>query len=220
MGSQQKRSYDLRTASFDQFVDFFFDRSGTDWFTDYFHEEAYDPTLCIEYYIRLFRNPGFLLNCYTHEQLEQGFWAMLPDSLAVSVSALLWEAAVPLARREECIRAMYYLYEDLFSRHEMDTCDWMWWHLIVTSQQFCAHNKSEQKHSVKITKRLKDVIFETLCEILKLPSRACQASALHGFNHLRHRDTEGVLRRHLKEHPELDDEAREFVESCIRGNHP
>lgn len=219
MGSEKERGYDLRNVSFDQFVDFFFNHPDSDWYTDYYCEEEYDPAQCIEYYIRLFRNPGFLLDRYSHIQLEQAFWAIASDFLAVSVPPLLLEAKVPLVRREECIRAMYYLYRDLFSIHDMDTSDWMWWDLIVTSHEFYANERGDDEHPVKDANQLRDVMFETLCEILKLPSMACQAAALHGFNHLRHRDTETILRRFLKEHPELDDKAKDFVEICIRGEH-
>jgi hypothetical protein len=40
---------------------------------------------------------------------------------------------------------------------------------------------------------MQDVMFETLVQILALPSEACQEAALHGLGHLHHPDSEKAV---------------------------
>jgi len=89
----------------------------------------------------------------------------------------------------------------------------MWWDSLAYGY-FCG-NKN-RVHSDE-EKNMQDVMFETLCQILKLDSEACQGAALHGLGHLVHPDTEKVIRAWIAEHPDLPEEDVDYAEDCIAG---
>jgi hypothetical protein len=75
------QSIDISECSFDEFVDFLFDREDSPatakrnpWYCNI--EVAYTPDLICGDYVRLFRQPHFLLEKFSKQQLEEGFWAI------------------------------------------------------------------------------------------------------------------------------------------------
>jgi len=121
----------LNECSFDEFVAFLFDRvvpGGEDSFAalsrrgeaDKWHPWYYDavvsfvPVHLCHLYSQLFQKPRFLLERFSREQLDQGFWAVQSTTLECSAWSLIWNDAVPFAIREECVRSMYFLFRELF----------------------------------------------------------------------------------------------------------
>jgi hypothetical protein len=72
---------DISKFSFDEFMAFQFDREAPPdtekrdpW---YWHTEVtFDPEQVCIHYVRLFREPNFLLQRFSTKQLEQGFWGI------------------------------------------------------------------------------------------------------------------------------------------------
>ena len=60
-------------------------------------------------------------------------------------------------------------------------------------------------------------MIAALDQILGLPVRHCQMSALHGLGHLRHESKDEVVRAFLSTHPHIDDEMREYAAGAIAG---
>jgi len=100
-------SFDLRSSTFDEFVEFLFNREVPDgpedpptWYHEIDLRVDYDPVRHAEFYTRLFSsgfisiyvcetNPTFLLEKYTRAQLEQAFWAIHGCLLDGAVSEIM-----------------------------------------------------------------------------------------------------------------------------------
>ncbi len=88
---------DLSTASFDEFVRFWFDRTidpralkprrdpDFAWYQNI--EIRCEPLRYAENFIRLFNAPEFLLATYSKDQLEEGFWAMMSPMVDGGIEA-------------------------------------------------------------------------------------------------------------------------------------
>ena len=74
---EQPETRDLKNISFDEFVSLIFQRDmpvRPDEIGPPFNEV--DAEKLCAYYVRLFRQPEFLLSRFAKEQLEEGFWAI------------------------------------------------------------------------------------------------------------------------------------------------
>ena len=212
-----RSEFDLRNASFDEFVDYYFDRPDDSWVVECFWKEKFYPAQCLENFTRLFREPLFLLERFTRPQLEEGFFTIPNGHFEASVKSLLWNEEAALDQREECVRAMYFLYRDLFSIDHLVHSAHMWWDQLAFEYGYDLEEEQHPYQKGEAGYRLQQVMFETLCEILKLPSKDCQFDALHGLNHVRHAQTEPVLRAYMDAHPELDESWKAYIEACIEG---
>ena len=72
---------DISEFSFEEFVDFLFDRDippeTEKWNPWYWHAEImFDPQRVCSYYTKLFRQPRFLLTRFSKTQLDEGFWGI------------------------------------------------------------------------------------------------------------------------------------------------
>jgi hypothetical protein len=95
--------FDLSNTSFDEFVRFWFDRSidpramgpprdpDFAWYANI--EIRCEPRQYAESFIRLFNAPEFLLDRYSKDQLEEGFWAMVSPMVEGGIGAGVWSAA-------------------------------------------------------------------------------------------------------------------------------
>ena len=92
---------------------------------------------------------------------------------------------------------MYNVYADFVSRLQTELGPnlsgfFMWWDLILhglglpANLIFRAHGKAMPRSWIRNRDRILDVMFETLQQILLLPDRESQKSALHGLGHLHH----------------------------------
>jgi hypothetical protein len=90
---RERIHFDITGLSYDEFVFFLFAREVPSedeafaslaargetkkWNPWYWNTEVtVDVELVCRYYVRLFRQPGFLIEPFSRDQLEQGFWAV------------------------------------------------------------------------------------------------------------------------------------------------
>lgn len=209
---------DLTAFSFEEFVAFFFSREvktedgekitceeKENWYWGI--DDEYVPETFCNYYIRLFRNPEFLLERYSKIQLEEGFWAIQGPVLNCSLSNLLSNEDLSLDARVECIESMADLFWRLFSKESLDTSAGMWWDSLCYDWHCDNRNRANGGED----QLLQDAFFRTLSKILFFNSDICQGAALHGLGHLHHPDTPGLIGRYLEEHPKLSDEWKAYA---------
>ena len=213
--------YDIRNASFDEFVDFLFDHEVVSiprsaetgpgpWY--WAVEVLFDPNRVAQHYIRLFTAPEFLLERFTREQLEQGFWAIQSSNIDCSVYEIIWNTDVPLEIRESCVRTMSDLFALLFSKDALETSVEMWWDSMAYDW-YCG-NRARKKGGED--ESMQDTMFFTLEKILGLDSMACQDAALHGLGHLCHPQTKKLIDVFLEKNPSISNERREYALAAAR----
>jgi len=193
---------DATGYDFESWIRFAFDHpvSDTPW---YYAEETYytcDPQTVIGYYTRLFRDPRRLLSQYDEARLEQGLWFAVGSQL----SEWVWDADIPLHLRVECIEAMPLMFREFLIDHPLDTSCFMWWDMLRPFGE-------SPDPAIVSTMSL------ALDQVLPLPSRHCQLSALHGLGHLNHESKERIIRSYLSTNPDIDDELRQYAEHAIAG---
>jgi hypothetical protein len=187
-----------------------------EWYWQEEWEHEADNSLMLEYSIRLFRNPTFLLDTYSHEQLEQGFWFLLKPFGFLEKG--LKDVSVEWLLRKECIISMGDLFELLFAVKPLDdSACYMWWDLVISGYFKTAHTSWHPLIVDDKDAEAQQAIFETLCRILKLDSRECQKSALHGLGHLNHPLTAQTIEAYLNDNRMIDGELKEYAIKCIKG---
>jgi hypothetical protein len=208
---------DLTNSTFDDFVAFLFDRDvslesdGQDYW--YWHLEVeFNAKMIGAYYVRLFRQPEFLLARFTKLQLEEGFWAIQGPNLDCSVSRIIDDSDLPLAFREECIRSMADLFQRLFATEPFDSSVQMWWDSLC--YDWHCGNKNRERGGEDL--ELQDVFFQTLAKVLAIESWICQRAALHGLGHLHHPQTKELIERFVDEHPTLTQEHAAYALAASR----
>jgi len=207
----ERLSQNITGISFDNFVQFLFARSvpadekADPW---YWHVEVtFDTREIAEHYIKLFTDPKFLLSAYSKPQLEQGFWAIHSGNLDCSVARIIWIEELAFAVREQCVRSMFHLFEQLFSIEPLDTSAHMWWDSLCYDWH-CGNRSRAQGGE---DQAMQDVMFETLARILELDSPRCQGDALHGLGHLHHPETEQLVERYIASHPAIEPELKKYA---------
>jgi hypothetical protein len=214
---EQPTYADISQYSFDELIDFLFARevpSETEkrdpW---YWHTEVvFDPQLICSYYVRLFRQPSFLLDRFSKAQLEQAFWAIPGQNLECSAGILIWNTDLPFGDREECVRSMSDLFANLFATEPLETSVSMWWDALC--YDWHCGNRNRQRGGEDLL--MQDVMFETLRSILEQDSAICQGAALHGLGHLHHPDTPQLIEGYLKQNPSLSKERKEYAHAAAR----
>jgi hypothetical protein len=211
----------LDKLSFEQFVTFVFDHPVTDvseaWYWEFEQWEWSENNTVFEHLIMLFHDPEFLLEAYTTEELEQGFWFMKGPSHGF-LETTIWNPVIPWPIRKELILSMGELFEKLFANNSLGSSSFMWWHTLAND--FSSTDGSEEIERpgrFPNDPKVQQAIFETLCRILRLPSKACQKCALHGMGHLRHADTKKVISEYLSMNPEVEEELKKYAISCMSG---
>jgi hypothetical protein len=228
---------DLSSKSFDQFLEFFFNRAVVpdekqfEFFSIGLAGERYDeavhssPAVVVKHMTKLFSEFGIIALNYTLAQLDQGIWGILGENLRLY--ELLWDSSVPLEQRVQCIRSMFHVYSDFVSKSEVEVmvnCFNMWWDLILYG--FWFQHKLVEKHTEmgdvsKLdteSRLLLDVMFETLKQILSLPDARTQASALHGLGHLHHPAVRETVQLYIDTHRTgLTEDGLRWVEQCRDG---
>jgi hypothetical protein len=63
---------------------------------------------------------------------------------------------------------------------------------------------------------MQNAMFETLSQILSLPSLECQRAALHGLGHLHHPDTEALVLRYLERNESIEPSHRVYAQAASR----
>jgi hypothetical protein len=205
---------DATRYSFEKFVSFIFNhdipaKSEKQWYWN--ADVTFVPDTICAYYLRLFREPEFLLNLFSKPQLEEGFWAMMSGT-DWSIRNLVWEPEVSFSTREECVRAMFDLFKRFFSVEPLDTSCHMWWDAMC--YDWHSGNRRREKGGEDL--EMQDVMFQTLAGILFLESQPCQTAALHGLGHLHHPETKGLIQRYIAAHPSLSEAEKEYASAAAR----
>jgi len=80
----------------------------------------------------------------------------------------------------------------------------MWWDLL-------------RNFEVNVDLKVIEVMFQTMIEVLRVPSLACQVSALHGLGHIKHIGKRKVIEDYLRVNINLDNETRDYALAAIEG---
>jgi hypothetical protein len=116
---------DLSSESFDQFVEFFFNREvmpdekQCDYFLTELAGEQYEeavhslPSLVVTHMTELFSEFGVIAPKYSLAQLDQGIWGIFGENLRLY--ELLWDSSVPLEKRLQCVRSMFAVFSNFVS---------------------------------------------------------------------------------------------------------
>ena len=233
------RDLDLSAFPFDEFAAFFFARKVVpadeqyDYFVTDLHGEKYSesipssPEMLVNHLTKLFSEFGQIASKYTLAQVDQGIWGMWGENLRLY--EFLFISSAPLERRLSCIRSMYHVYSDYVSQLErapdpkIESGIYMWWDLILHG--FWASSWASSQPVVPGTwwrgdasmldsesRVLLDVFFQTLTQILAIPNRASQVSALHGLGHLYHPNVHDTVQRFIDANP--TGFSLEWLEQC------
>lgn len=220
--------FDLSALSYPQFLAFFFDRpvvgdkeqyelfrSGIDCFI------ASNPAIVVEHLQTMCRTFSELTKVYSHEQLDQGLWAVF--GAGISCEQFLFDPTVDLGLRIDCIESMYLPFRDVVAHSTLgkrESFYWMWWDMILhTFWQIADGYKYDYSGLSDDSKRTVEAMYLTLLNVLALPHQGCQWSALHGLGHLRHPLGRLAVQSYLNVHRnELSGKDAQWVEDCANGS--
>jgi len=219
--------FDLSGLSYPEFLAFFFDRpvvafkeqydlfrSGIDDFI------ATSPPTVVAHVHAMCRGFSELTKVYSHEQLDQGLWAVF--GAAISCERFLFDPVVDLRLRIDCVESMYLPFRDVVEHSNLDArgsfC-WMWWDMILHTVWEIFRETDDRYDALSDDgKRMSDAMYQTLVKTLALSHKACQWSALHGLGHLSHPLGRETVQNYLDIHRnELTDEDLRWVEGCRDG---
>src|SRR5215471_15659208 len=101
----QSGNLDLSALSFDEFVEFFFQRPENEEF--WYQEPIYqwgnvtvsDPAALVDHARQLFSEFGAIGRKYTLLQIDHAIWALLADGSPLTIQVFLWNGSVPLEKR-------------------------------------------------------------------------------------------------------------------------
>jgi len=208
---------DLTNISFDEFVSLIFERAMPPEAEEVnlsFHyvEVELDAKKICAHYVRLFRDPEFLLSRFTKQQLEGGFWAIMGHTHEWSAGNIIDYSDAPLSSRKECIESMATLFERFFANEPLETSVHMWWDSLCYAWH-CGNRSRERGGE---DSELQDTFFRTLAKVLAIDSWICQEAALHGLGHLHHPSTAELVDRFVKEHPSLTKEQLVYAHAAAR----
>ncbi|HTA70107.1 MAG TPA: hypothetical protein VK776_17585 [Bryobacteraceae bacterium] len=218
--------FDLSLLSYQQFLEFFFDRpivgdeneydlfrSGIDSFV------ASNPTAVVAHIQAMCRNFAELTNVYSHEQLDQGLWAIF--GVGISCERYLFDSTVESTLRMDCIESMYLPFKDVAACCSTDISQsfyWMWWDMILHTF-WQAANTEDYSTLNDDQKQMADAMYQTLSRILALDHRGCQWCSLHGLGHLHHPSVQQTVQNYLNVYrSQLSDEDVQWIEACRDGS--
>lgn len=240
--TDEERNLDLSTKTFEEFVGFFFAPEvialdpPLDNIIDDVVERGRDfdeaipssPDVLLDYMTRLFSDFGRIAPRYPLKQVNRAIWTILGPGL--DMPALLFDRALPLSKRLECIRSMYHVYSDFVGRSDvevMENCFDMWWDVLA--HEFWFQGRFFYPKAMKIemgdvskldaeARTTLDVMFETLKRILDLPDSRTRMYALHGLGHLYHPAVRETVQQFIENHKsEFTEAGIRWLEECRDG---
>ena len=166
----------------------------------------------VDFVVRLFNRPRFLLNGYSDKKIEQGMWFLF--SGREFLAKLLLDRRVSFADKRRLIRSIEELYKRLFRIREVGLCVNMFWDGLVCG---VFDYKVPAKNLTSEKKRIQKEMFETLLKILAIRKDYIQLAALHGLGHLQHPGTKRAVEDFLKRNPKMDAYRVNYARQCIEG---
>ena len=172
------------SLSFEDWLEYFrVDMPDIDWFSD-------SATLLARL-SQLMRSSDYLVQKYTHEEINKLLWMLLGESGFFQV---LYDDQLPLEGRLDCISAIGDLYGNLFFNHcsrflssgateipsdvsALNSICYMWWDIFAASPQSDAPSQ----------KKIEQSIINLLEALLNIDHIAIQESAVHGLGHAHYR---------------------------------
>lgn len=119
---------DLTAMDYERWVEWLFTTNHNEW-SDFC---ITDPERIVEYATRLFTEFAKAARPYTHGQVDGALWFLLGAQM--ELGEYLMDKHIPLAKRLDCIRAMYHPFADYLAPLQGDyegSGFFMWWDLIV-----------------------------------------------------------------------------------------
>jgi hypothetical protein len=213
------KTLDLSAKTFNEFVEYFFNRKlvpddqqykylFTDLNGDQFDEAVpSSPAVVVEYLTRLFTEFASIVPAYSLGQIDQAIWSILGPYFNLTEYVL--NRSVAEEKCAECIRSMHSVYAEFFSRLEPKPDDtitsfFMWWDLIShdfwwdTNLNHPGTYKGDPSKLDDVSRRMLDVVFETLQRILNIQDTETQRCALHGLGHLYHPGVPDLVQRYIE----------------------
>lgn len=157
---------------------------------DFFNKStANEDIVNISNLIALFTEPQILTQ-YTSKVHDEIYEDVIQAELILHLLTeefkhMLKILNIPLDLRIKAVDSTYQLFSKWYMQLGQDLDkDWnqschMFWDVVC----FSYHNKENEKTDEQ--KAINDAIFKVLCQILRLPNKQIQISALHGLNHLK-----------------------------------
>ncbi len=219
--------FDLSALSYPQFLDFFFDRPivGNDKEYDLFRSGidgfiASNPATVVAHLQAMCRGFSELTKAYSHQELDQGLWAVF--GAGISCEQYLFDPAVDIGLRIECIESMYFPFRDVVAQSSLgrdESFYFMWWDMILHTFWHIYYSTDDDYQKLPADgKQMFESMYQTLLKILALDHTACQWSALHGLGHLHHPLVRQTVQKYLDLHRgDLSEEELEWVERCGAG---
>lgn len=196
---------DMDELSFEEWIEFVFNHEISEprysWYYDDYKYIYGSSEKFAENCIKLFNNPEFLLERFTVEQLDQGFFGFILGPGSYN-HLRLWDKENDVALRREFIMSSVKVFEKLFTKNPLIHACFMWWDSLI----YFDDDGDE---------RVKDWMFEALSQILKIDSLDCQMSALHGLGHLEHNGKKDLINSFLTNNPDFPD--KEYAFEAIEG---
>jgi hypothetical protein len=212
---RQVISVDINGYSFDEFVEFVFDRDVPSesemptpdegprrWY--YCANPVFDLDRQCGHYVRLFSESTRLPRMFSKAQLEQGFSAIL-SGRSFSAGMLIWNTDLPFEQRKLIVKSMFYLFRDLFSVERVGTA-YTWWPRLCYSWE----NGQRQRSRGGEDLAMQDVMFETMSEVLSIESDRCRWCALQGLRLLHHPATLELFQKYSSIVPSIEEGFREY----------
>jgi len=226
--------FDLSTLSYDDFILYFLTHpeDDTDWTRDmsgneyaYWVIEKSNPEVIVRHMTRFFNEFGAIAENTSLKTLDYVLNGMLSPA-SCNLQRELWNNAVALEIRLECIRSMYGPFADFVANckvKSMESGFYMWWDFICTGFWFeRTHHKVVPSEDYQLLdesdRKLIDCMFETLSKILALNDARCQSSALHGLGHLQHPSVRELVQKYIDVNAKkLTPDSLKWLENCRDG---
>ena len=213
---EKRLHVDLRTSSYEDFVDFVFNHVPEDevndkWYWQVRLDVAVDPRVVIGYLTRLCKEPTPLLMRFTVRQFTEGVNFLFGAGGGKWFRDQLWNSDVPWIERRECILAIPELYTHIFEDHDDGGLGFMLWDEIAYG--YTSGSRAPEANPEDA--RVQQAMFEALTAMLRSENPDTLAGAVHGLGHLRHPDSNRAIRALLASDRALDPELRSYAAEVL-----
>jgi len=207
--------YDLQNSDFDNLTDFVFDHyihlpQDVSWVT--YSEIDYNPVELLRYYTELFKNPDFLLERYSNNQVIHGLERISYKSHR-SISRLIFGAYVDTNIDDAivCIYAIESLFANLLHKPFMSNICYEWW------RNYNKWREKQSKYTLDEMAQIQKAELKTILQILNLNSLNCQKSAICGIRQINFAGKAEILQKYIDDHPDHPAWILEYARAGIEG---